>query len=656
MSLLKLLATSTLLLSSNVQFSLASQAGSFADGGNTLISAMMMFLGNEEKVYILDKAEGNAAAVNGHPAWGSVWDINTHQAEVMDVRTNTFCSSGMHLPNGSFITLGGNGAIGPGGNIGSTRNPDGVSGFWDNTYDDFDGAKSIRILNPCTSQDDITSAQCSWYDDPTVLAMQKKRWYSAAEPTGTGEVVILGGFVNGGYVNRNYPNTDPEFEGNASECTYEFYPSRAQQPQPVQFLIDTSGLNAYAHSFQMASGKMFVQSNLSTMLWDYNANTEERLPPMPNGVVRVYPASGAVAMLPLTVADNYTQTIIFCGGSTMPDYGYGNFSFPFYNTWEWPASNDCQRITPEPADGSPAAYEQDDDMLEGRSMGQFIILPDGTLLVINGGLNGTAGFSQATGETTNFADMPFGESLASGPVGTPAIYNPKAPQGSRWTNAGFASSNIARLYHSSAILLPDASVLVAGSNPNFDVNTSTIYPTTYAAEIFYPSYFSASTRPVHLGYRQLLAMAEIPSNTTVVLHRGGFTTHAMNMGQRLMQLNNTFTVNNDGSITLHVAQAPPNPNIFQPGPAYLFVVIAGIPSNGTYVIVGNGVIGDQPTSTASVLPASVRADNVKGSGDSNNNSANSSSGAKNANGAMDLVPSMVQAIVALSAACLFHVL
>jgi hypothetical protein len=32
-----------------------------------------MFVGNEEKVYIMDKAEGNAAQVAGHPAWGSVW-------------------------------------------------------------------------------------------------------------------------------------------------------------------------------------------------------------------------------------------------------------------------------------------------------------------------------------------------------------------------------------------------------------------------------------------------------------------------------------------------------------------------------------------------------------------------------------------------------
>jgi len=31
---------------------------------------------------------------------------------VMDIKTNVFCSSGMHLPNGSFATFGGNGPVG----------------------------------------------------------------------------------------------------------------------------------------------------------------------------------------------------------------------------------------------------------------------------------------------------------------------------------------------------------------------------------------------------------------------------------------------------------------------------------------------------------------------------------------------------------------
>ena len=382
------------------------------------------------------------------------------------------------------------------------------------------------------------------------------------------------------------------------------------------------------------------------------------LPPMPGNVVRVYPASGAVAMLPLTPANNYTPTILFCGGSDMPDEAWGNYAFPAINTWEYPASNDCQRITPEPTDGSQVAYVEDDNMLQGRTMGQFIILPNGKLLVVNGGLNGTAGYSQQTGLTPTYDQMPFGESLASGPVGTPAIYDPSAPAGSRWSNEGFATSNIARLYHSSAILLPDASVLIAGSNPNIDVNTTTIFPTTYQAEIFYPPYFSASVRPQPSGMPKTISYGgdlfniTVPSssytgapndaaaNTTVVLIRGGFTTHAMNMGQRFLQLNNTFTVQDDGTIILHVAQAPPNPYIFQPGPAFLYVVISDIPSNGSYVIVGNGQIGQQPTSPSSVLPDNVLSSKVGGSaggsggGSSGNSDASNSSSSGTSTGAI----------------------
>ncbi|KAF4610267.1 hypothetical protein D9613_010531 [Agrocybe pediades] len=630
MRLVSLLLTSAS-IASNTLTAHATTAGAFADGGNTLISAMMMFVGNDEKVYMLDKAEGNAATVNGHPAWGSVWDIETREATAMDVRTNVFCSSGMHLPNGSYITLGGNGAVGPGGNLGSQLNPGGYSASWDATYQDFDGTKAIRVLNPCRNTDNFASPNCQWFDEPTVLAMHNSRWYSAAEATGDGNVVIIGGFVNGGYINRNYPNVDPEHQGGAADSTYEYYPPVQSPPQTFQFLIRTSGLNAYAHTFLMPSGKMFVQANISTVLWDHTSNTETPLPDMPGGVVRVYPASGATAMLPLTPSNNYIPTILFCGGSDMDDYAWGNYTFPFINTWEYPASKDCQRITPEPSDGSTPAYEKDDDMLEGRTMGQFVILPTGKLLVVNGGINGTAGYSQATAVTHTYGEMPFGESLASGPVLTPAIYDPTAPKGQRWSNQGLGSSTIPRLYHSSAILLPDASVLIAGSNPNVDVNLTTVFPTTYKAEIFYPPYFNAKTRPAPTGIPKTLSYGGDPfditipatsysgsandaaDSITVVIHRGGFTTHAMNMGQRLLQLNNTYTVNQDGSITLHVSQLPPNPNLFQPGPAFLYVNIHGVPSNGTYLIVGNGVIGKQPTAPASVLPANVRLSSVSGS-------------------------------------------
>jgi len=348
-------------------------------------------------------------------------------------------------------------------------------------------------------------------------------------------------------------------------------------------------------------------------------------------------------MLPLTPYNGYVPTILFCGGQVIADAAWGDYGYPHIDTWTVQASTDCHRITPEPADGSAVAYVADDNLPVGRSMGQFIALPDGTLLLINGAQYGTAGYAYQT-STTPYGQMPYGLSLAAGPVLQPVIYNPNAPAGSRFSSAGLSSSNIPRMYHSSAILLPDASVMIAGSNPNPDVNLNVTYPTTYTAEYFYPPYFSAKVRPVPQNVPNTLSYGgnpfdiKVPSssytgnpndaagNTTVWLIRQGFTTHAMNMGQRAMQLNNTYSVQNDGTIILHTAQLPPSPNLFQPGPAFLFVTIAGIPSNGTYVIVGNGQIGAQPTSAASVLPASSRNSQAT-------NGGNSTSGPAKKNGA-----------------------
>ncbi|KAI0262625.1 glyoxal oxidase [Gloeopeniophorella convolvens] len=644
-----MLASSLLALGLVIPSAFAQQPGSIVSAGDTLVSAMMMFVGNAGKVYILDKVEGNAHQINGHSLYASVWDIASRTATPMDVQTNPFCAAGMHLPNGSFATFGGNNAVGPGGD---NHTPGSTTAF-DPTYQDYGGTRAIRIISPCDGS--IDSPQCTWYDSPNGLQMAKSRWYPGAEALADGSVVLIGGFVSGGYINRNYPNVDPTYEGGGAEPTFEFYPSRGGQPVISNFVVNTSGLNAYPHTYLMPSGKLFMQANYSTVLWDYNANVETPLPDMPGQIVRVYPASGAVAMLPLTPANNYTPSIIFCGGQDMADEEWGNYTYPFINTWERPAVRDCQRITPEPQDGSAPVYVQDDDLpITGRTMGQFIALPDGTMAIFNGGANGTAGYSTSTPTIPSLGGMPWGESLASGPVGQPAIYNPNAPAGSRWSTAGLSSSNIARLYHSSAVLLPDGSVMIAGSNPNIDVNLTTIFPTTYTAEYFYPPYFAAKTRPSPQNIPTTLSYGGNPfditipptsysgpandaaDNTTIWMVRQGFTTHAMNMGQRSMQLNNTYTVQNDGTIILHCAQPPPIPALFQPGPAFLFVTINGIPSNGTYVLVGNGQIGAQPTNPPSVLPASVRVDSASGSApnNSNNNNSTSNSGSSSHTGAI----------------------
>lgn len=75
------------------------------------------------------------------------------------------------------------------------------------------------------------------------------------------------------------------------------------------------------------------------------------------------------------------------------------------------------------------------------------------------------------------------------------------------------------------------------------------------------------------------------------------------MGQRYVQLNNTATLNSDGSGTLYVSPLP-SPFIMPPGPAYLFVVVNGVPSQGQQIMCGSGQIGAQTVSAVQVLPAS----------------------------------------------------
>lgn len=107
-------------------------------------------------------------------------------------------------------------------------------------------------------------------------------------------------------------------------------------------------------------------------------------------------------------------------------------------------------------------------------------------------------------------------------------------------------------------------------------------------------------------------------------------------GQRYVQLNHTYTYNKDGSAVLHVSQLPPNPAILVPGPALMFVVVNGIPSVGTPVMVGNGQIGAQAIAAVQDLPVTVGAvsgtSSAAGSSATGSGSGTSSGSSSNTNG------------------------
>lgn len=612
---------------------------------DSLASAMMMGLINEDYVYILDKVEGNTARLPGNqnkPVWGSILSLKDNSITAIDVNTNAFCASGLVLGNGTWVVAGGNNAITYGGQAIATQqnpnpNPD------TEPYQDHDGRKALRLLQPIASGSAVGSIQ--WLDQPGQLEMQSQRWYPGVESLADGSMVLIGGATNGGYINRNYPNTDPAYSAGpgasltnmngGSNPSYEFFPSKGAL-QLSQFMVDTSGLNMYPHMFLLPSGNIFMQANYSTVIWDYNKNQETKLADMPGQIVRVYPASGATAMLPLTPANKYQPTVLFCGGFAVDDSQWGDFSAPYFNPLTSPSASDCSSITPSNADGTDnpnAQYVHEENLPEGRTMGQFIHLPDGKMMIVNGASKGTAGYGNVTkgmtltnGHVFDWANafnvsgqQIFLETMAQDPTYTPVMYDPEKPQGSRLSRAGFGSSTIARLYHSSALLLPDGAILIGGSNPHMDVATTMpkdpvngvqAYNTTYELEKWYPEYyFEERPQPQNLpGYilyggntwsfkmdAKFMGNAANyrAQNTKIMVIRPGFSTHAMNMGQRSLQLQHSYTVNDDGTVDFTVMPMPKNVNLFAPGPALLFVTIDGIPSNGKYIMVGQQDFGGQ---------------------------------------------------------------
>lgn len=52
------------------------------------------------------------------------------------------------------------------------------------------------------------------------------------------------------------------------------------------------------------------------MLLDYRAKKEYKLDNIPDAV-RTYPASAGSIMMPLTPGNNWTATVMFCGGSNI---------------------------------------------------------------------------------------------------------------------------------------------------------------------------------------------------------------------------------------------------------------------------------------------------------------------------------------------------
>jgi hypothetical protein len=252
-----------------------------------------------------------------------------------------------------------------------------------------------------------------------------------------------------------------------------------------------------------------------------------------------YRSYGSVVLLPLLPETNYQPVIMTLGGM-------GN-SVVATNTTEL---IDMSQIAPMWVAG-PA-------MSRSRVEMNAVLLPTGKILALGGSAND---------EDASTASL------------TADLYDPKA------NSFSSAAPNVyPHLYHSTALLLPDATVVLSGGNPQQGIFEPHI-------EIYQPAYLfeadgSLATRPSLTGvpptvaYGQTFTVASDGTIASAVLIREGAATHAFDMSQRLVGL--TFA--QSGQTVAMIA--PPAGTIAPPGAYLLFLInTKGVPSVGQVVTI-----------------------------------------------------------------------
>ncbi|KIK52126.1 hypothetical protein GYMLUDRAFT_77937 [Collybiopsis luxurians FD-317 M1] len=530
---------------------------SFVQNGTTGITALETIVVSPTLILLFDRAAGDPLQINGHPAWAELWNLETNTGFAVNAITDTFCASGALLSNGTMVSLGGQAPeLAPG----ETVPPD------------EDGRMGIRIFEPCA---DPTGLTCTLFEDPATLHLAANRWYPSSLRIFDGSLMIIGG-----------TNTATPFYNNlAPENTFEFFPPKDNgQTRFSPFLERTLPSNLFPRGFALPDGKVFIVANNQSVIYDVESQTETPLPPIPNSVHVTNPKDGTATLLPLS-PPLYIPEVLVCGGSNTSD------AIPSFNlTSQDPASDQCSRITLT-EEGVKKGWVLE-RMPEGRMMPEMILMPDGKVLITNGAGTGYAAYSSV-------ADT-IGNSNADHPVFTPVLYDPNAQIGQRFDREGLPTTDIARLYHSTATLTPNGNIFIAGSNPNIGVVENATYNTEFRVEYLNPPFMSRSRPTIHSAPEKVafnekvtvgidipedLAQNANSSNIKVALMDLGFSTHAFHSSSRLVFMEAELS-GDKKSLTL---TTPPNNRVYPPGPAYIFVTVDDVTSPGTRVMVGNGL-------------------------------------------------------------------
>jgi len=311
----------------------------------------------------------------------------------------------------------------------------------------------------------------------------------------------------------------------------------------------------YPRLHVLPNGKVFYSgSTTQSRVFDPGARTWTNVATTRYSGTRTY---GTSVLLPLTPANNYTPRVMIMGG--------GNPSTP--------TTEIIDLSSPSPS------WVFGPAMSQPRIEMNATILPNGEVLALGGSYN-----DEDTATASLNADL----------------YDPAS---NTFSSAG--ANAYARLYHSVALLMPDATVWVAGGNPQRGSYEQRM-------EIYKPAYLfttdglgnvvpatqptiTASPAGINYGGAFTVDSPNAANISSVVLVRAGAATHAFGMDQRLVGLSFSVLDATHLSVT-----GPPNGNIAPPGYYLLFLLnSAGVPSVANFVQVSS-----IPDFSVSATPAS----------------------------------------------------
>ena len=415
-----------------------------------------------------------------------------------------------------------------------------------------------------------------------------------------GRLFIAGGHIDA-YVGTKdthifNPQTRTWFRG-ADMARARWYPTVTTLPDGRVLTLsgDNVTLNAPGQATALTNSSQTLPEiyNVDANTWTPLTAAQRRMPLYPFMFVlpdgRVFDAGPDTTTRTLDVSTGTWTTVgtspidghsavMYRPGKILKSGSWGDPDFPNVLVTNRAATIDMTAPSPAWREAAP--------MKNPRSYHTLTSLPDGTVLATGGGTS-TDGINLSRG------------------VLSAEIWDPDRDT---WTEA--ASGQVPRLYHSSALLLPDGRVLLAGGGAFGTATNQT------SAELYSPPYLFKGPRPTITTAPTLLRHGQGFSVTTpdasritkVALMRMGSVTHNFDMDQRFMNL--SFRAGGAAN-TLDI-DAPTNPNVAPPGRYMLFVIDdKGVPSVASLLSVETPASDSEPPTQPGGPTATVTDDDVK---------------------------------------------